>query len=135
MTSEKLTNYEINSACIDILTVARKLIESPSHWTQGALCRNRQGQQVSTNSDEAYCYCAQGAVIAVCDHKYVDHYTQLTGDHRLWNFLNRVSNKIYPEHGFLSVLNDFGSHKDVLEVYDRAIDILKKNIDSNINDI
>jgi hypothetical protein len=48
-----------------ILIAARALIEDAKRWTTGACARDTDGDIVQLNSDEAYCFCALGAVFRV----------------------------------------------------------------------
>lgn len=44
------------------LVEARKLIEKPENWTQGAWARDCLGTPVPARSAEATCWCAEGAI-------------------------------------------------------------------------
>jgi hypothetical protein len=46
----------------EVLRQARKLIEKPEHWTQGANARKANGLLCSVDATDAVCFCLNGAI-------------------------------------------------------------------------
>jgi hypothetical protein len=59
----------------DILKKTKELISDPAHWTQGSFSKNAIGEQDSTYSETAVCWCAVGAMMKVTqDLPYDEHH-------------------------------------------------------------
>lgn len=50
---------------LNLLTGMRELLSDPKKWTKGAYARNCQGYGVPFKSEEAVCFCLQGAAMKI----------------------------------------------------------------------
>lgn len=50
---------------LDILKAARAKLAQPGAWTTGCSARNADGEDVGVCTNDATCWCAYGAVVAV----------------------------------------------------------------------
>lgn len=95
----------------DTLRAARALIEQPERWTTTYLARNKQGRITGHASEDAVCWCAIGAIYKVTTDDpspYLDVLRRITGND-------------------LSGFNDSRTHAEVLDAFDRAIEIAEKS--------
>lgn len=89
------------------LIKARKLIDTPEKWTQGALARKKAGHVSDIDGKGAVCFCALGAIIKASGALDTDAY----------NIFRRVID------GSISTFNDDPprTHAEVLAAFDAAI--------------
>ena len=89
-----------------VLCAAKKRIALPCHWQQGAF-------KNGFSHDSSTAWCAVGALLCenTPDHIYI----------RARDYMNQAAQTL----GFKTVyeLNDYSSHEDVLDFYDRAIEL------------
>lgn len=112
---------------IEILEKARNIIKDRGRWTVGSYARSLHGESVASLSQEAYSFCAMGAV----------RRARLVGisldDSAVSDISNadKVLRKKAVERGYMGIseLNDEGDHDRVLDMFDRAITELKHNGD------
>lgn len=100
----------------DFLKAARKLINNPEHWTQGASARDAADFSVSATSKRAVCWCAYGAVHKTAGAKRLD---------RVLNALASQLSESDERNGDVSTFNDRNDHRDVIKLFDRAIKAAK----------
>lgn len=99
---------------VAILREARDLISDPARWTRHELARDKDGNAVHPTSEEATCWCAQGALAKV---------------HGRENYLSSRSYALLSSHASPqwrfraepSYVNDCNGHQATLAMYDRAI--------------
>lgn len=110
---------------LQILKVARKLIETEDTWTQFTSATNNLGTPVSCKDESAVKFCATGAVHrAYYNQKNIRLGSSIDDDVRnLFKLLHDISKNIYLSS--LPVVNDNFGHKDILKVFDIAIEELK----------
>ena len=94
----------------EILIAARDLIADPARWTQHSSARNIKGNCTRSQSEEAVCWCAMGALERVCPlQDFVS-----TDD-----CLDRAGKELF---GRLDVaVNDELGHDAVMQMYAKAI--------------
>ena len=96
-------------ATIEVLRQARDLISDPSRWHQGSLATNRLGHTCEPDDSSAVRWCAAGAILRVdpASHglaaRYLSRYC--------------ISSRVQ----MLAGLNDNGTHKEVLRLFDDCI--------------
>ncbi|MCJ2067825.1 hypothetical protein MKK75_03210 [Methylobacterium sp. J-030] len=93
------------------LRAARDTLTDPAHWTKEAYARDRRGAAVASNSPEAVCWCAYGALERLGTGEIVDarEYLRVAADDLFKS----------PPAG----VNDHIGHAAVLRMYDRAIEL------------
>jgi hypothetical protein len=95
------------------LVSARALIEDPKHWTQGANATDSSGKITMPNSPNACCFCANGAILKVCEG-----FLPISC---VIPFLERGLPKDKELNQSLFVYNDTHTHSEVLKLFDQAI--------------
>ncbi len=113
---------------IAYLRSARSLIEDQEHWTSGCQAQDHRGVAVPPTSPEAVAWCAVGAIIRVThSHRESGHHV-----YGLYQALELALPYEYtPPCGKddppVEYVNDHDAitHQDVLDIYDRAIDLVK----------
>lgn len=90
-----------------ILREARKLIEKPENWTQGAYARDKDGNEVDVCDDAACCFCSMGAVA-------------LAAGGQQNGALARMELTKFTLAG-VAAFNDVYSHAEVLSLFSKAI--------------
>jgi len=93
---------------------ARSLLEKG--WTTGAAARDKDGKIVYVGEPSAAKFCAMGAMSQVTGVNY-SHQTSM--EELIRSFLGG---------GSISYYNDTHTQKDVLELFDAAIEVLELNI-------
>jgi len=94
-----------------MLEKAKNLIRNPDNWTTEKYARDANGVSVNPKSPEACKFCVLGAIMNIqgvnCDD------------------LDYVSRILYKATGYLNIssFNDSHTHKQVLELLDKAIKI------------
>ncbi len=54
------------------LRAAKALIDTPDKWTKGVDAAGPAGKEIDENSEEAVCFCANGAILyAACEPEHV----------------------------------------------------------------
>lgn len=91
------------------LVAARKLIAKPEHWCKGALAKTKYRKVTVPDSKSAVRWCAVGAI----------EFASLGVERRFEAAVRRLEFEISDDP--LSVWNDWHTHADVLELFDRAI--------------
>ena len=104
------------SDVVQVLKEARRLIERPEHWTQGARARNKRGRMlIRPEGPTAVQWCARGALMRV---------TGGTLSNDFWDassFLHNIANAITGGTCGASGYNDTRTHSEVLALFDAAI--------------
>jgi hypothetical protein len=93
-----------------VLRAARRLIAEPEHWTTGALARSAAGDEVEPGESAAVCWCAYGALAAVCP------------DIRLEVAADQALEKAAPTGGGVIAVNDVHGHSAVIALFAAAIE-------------
>lgn len=102
-----------------ILTTARELIADPKHWIKGILASTLDNCEVDPEQTEAVKFCMVGAVLrAEKDHNYV--YRRSDAVENPFLFLTKACNG-----RVLAVYNDHYTHEQVLQLFDKAIELAK----------
>lgn len=125
---------------LELLKAARADLTDPSHWMQRFAAVNRFGVETDPKSESACCWCAFG-IVAKHDPS-ADPADALgpTGeaafdalDQAAATILSPVSGKFLPALGIHAAifLNDNGTHKTALEMFDLAITSLE-NTDATV---
>lgn len=105
----------------EILAAMRKLLEDPTHWTQGVNARTATGEEVSWHDDQACTFCLNGAMCKVDPD---------SGDNKSsYHFQARdlIHHCIQEKFGQRLDLVDFNDakgrkHEEILSVIDCAIE-------------
>jgi hypothetical protein len=94
-----------------VIEQARALIADPAAWTQGEFARDADGTPVSWRSREAVQFCLWGALNRAA--------YDMTGDkRRSITLADRAAAAMRKPGGSLSRVNDTGTHRDVLAIFD-----------------
>lgn len=97
------------------LMAARKLIENPEHWCKSTSARTEDGWPLpSPNHPQAFSFCAVGALRRVIR---VETLLPNLPEWQRLDFVARITS-VGPVY-----LNDHGTHQDVLNMFDRAIQL------------
>lgn len=105
-----------------VLVTAKKLIEKPENWTRNAFARDVHGTIVLAADARATCYCAMGAVeAATASGMYAQQHVALA-------LLECAIAERVGNSSSVPLFNDdkTTAHADVLCVFDRAIELAKK---------
>jgi hypothetical protein len=95
---------------LETLKAARDLISDPARWTQGEYARDANRIRTQIASDEAVCFCAQGAIYRVGGISHVlDAEMHLNSTCR-----KRFGRGVYS-------FNDTHTHAEVIALFDAAI--------------
>lgn len=117
----KPTDTEQGQRVLDLLERAHALIKDPAHWTQFAPARDHKGNPCGPNNPDAVCFCSVGAIQSVsCG------ITQSTLIHAVRGQIERTN----PTRYALSAFNDTGTHAEVMQAWERAIEQQRKGIQS-----
>ena len=99
---------------LEILQAARELISVPERWTQGCLARNRAGKECSFRSNDSVRWCSIGALNKISTLNIVSH------------ALVFLSKAVSVKTNKFSTWNDTHTHAEVLQAFDRAIELAKE---------
>lgn len=102
----------------EILTKAKALIDTPDKWTKGEFARDKNGSRVDANSNYAVCFCSIGAIRKVAPCRGSEY------ERGYISALQALATACGKEP---AVYNDFATHEDVMEKFDRAIEWAKHN--------
>ncbi len=97
----------------EALIAARAKIEKPENWTQDFLARSAKGRKVSPRSANAVCWCAMGALEAVCRY----------GSEASIGSFDALAHAMPSLYG-IAEFNDTHTHSEVLAKFDEAIEAL-----------
>lgn len=102
----------------EVLEASRDKIAKPEDWCRGNFAIDNDGNKTGECGDEAVAWCARGALYNVLDRptRYGDPTSEL---------LDAASWALFREG--LVYVNDNRSHRDVMRVYDRAIQLSKES--------
>ena len=100
----------------ELLVEAKTLITDPAKWTTELWARDEDGFGVDTCSATATCWCAWGALLKVTGHENREG----VGYNDAWAALQASMNSN------VTMFNDTGTHENVLEAYDKAIESLEE---------
>lgn len=108
---------------LDILVAARELISDPAHWCQTYAARDKYGKSVAFLSEDAFSFCALGAVARV--EKMADSPDPMVR-FDVDQFLNEAAIDLDPEYDqyrdcYID-FNDVHNHEEVLAMFDLAIE-------------
>jgi len=101
---------------LEVLKSARELLSDSKRWTRGWYARDKYGHRKMWNSDNAVRYCSMGAVHKVAGNRHPNAIM----------YLNRIINPLHPDDIIVVGYNDNHTHKDILEMFDKAIDLCEK---------
>lgn len=94
---------------LEVLKEARKLIETPTQWTQNTLARDVNGHATDLFSGDAVCYCAVGAIETV------------NGGNAGYEAHIALGATVSKKLCSFAEYNDTHSHAEVLAVWDETI--------------
>ncbi len=97
----------------EALQTARDKIADPKNWCQGSYAKDEDGNNCPTHSPEAVAWCARGAVGFMGDAMA---YSTLSD--ACWHLNTDVPPNV----------NDYGTHADVMKMYDLAIRMSQESI-------
>lgn len=102
---------------LEVLKIARSLIEDPEHWHQGCLARDKDGREVGTRNPNACSWCSAGALYRA-DPKGDQGFEPKV-------HLERALFQLFPQWEARGIENFNDSfvttHAQVLQVFDKAI--------------
>lgn len=108
----------------EVLKAARELITDPKRWTQGWFARTIQDGQVGPEHKFAVCFCSLGAL-----YKAEPGLWQLEedgdgdGQETTSDAIEFLQKFCDGHHGMdIAMFNDNRTHKEVLELFDKAIE-------------
>lgn len=107
----------------EALSAARGLIENPEFWTQGDYAIENTGATVETLDDDAYAFCAVGALGRVLDWDPNSDITDMTVFAKAYRALNGASLTLY-DRGIAPTNDERApdvAHNQVLFLYDYAL--------------
>lgn len=112
----------MNAKVIALLKEARKMIESPSTWTQKAFCRGTDGYDLDPLNEYAVCWCTLGALF-VAGQKYGPNHRR-----KAENLLNMAAAKAESDTplncgivcGIVNY-NDTHTHSEIMGLLDSVI--------------
>ena len=107
---------------IETLKAARELISDPARHTTGALARNAAGHICDPNSSNAVRFCALGAIRRAAK---AERLPICPGTSELLQAAKEMNHFWSP--GVVEI-NDFGTHADVLTMFDRAIALAENEV-------
>lgn len=96
------------------LEAARAVIADPSHWIQGELARDKDGNTISPDHPDACQWCGYGAVAKVtnCDDNLAA---------KVEDALRAAGRSLFPGEFFATDINDVRGHEAVMDVFNEAI--------------
>ena len=94
----------------EILIAAKALIDEPGKWTQGTYARNSDMEEVDSYSEDAVCFCSIGAI-----YRITPHIVSREG-------IGYLRSAMGPS---VVVFNDTHPHAEVMQMWDRAIELAK----------
>lgn len=97
-----------------LLLTARTVIANKKYWTQDCVARDKEDTMCAVESVMARKFCAVGALMFA--------YTGKSFPEKEWQCLREAAAELGYTDGPAS-LNDYASHKKVMKMYDRAIEI------------
>lgn len=106
---------KLDTEVLSLLVAARKKIESPSTWTQGANARDAAGYPCEANSEHAVCFCSYGAIDAASATKF-DTVVKFRAAGALYDAARSMERVVG-----VAEYNDGHSHAEVLALFDAAI--------------
>jgi len=127
---------QVTNPTVLLLQQARALIAEPEHWTQNTIARDKDGYPLPANHSRAVAFCAMGALLQVDGKEFPDCISPAVD--AAMDALNRtldlgeLSIRVMPNvlasytvHGGrnFTILNDFGTHAEVLAMFDKAIEM------------
>jgi hypothetical protein len=102
----------------ELLTKAKKLIDKPKNWTQGAFARNEINIAVPVSAPNACQFCLLGAIERVCA-------LNNAWPHEVVNEIYDASAKVFGASIGLTSLNDRAQdHEELMEKIDRILKVL-----------
>lgn len=100
----------------EFLIESKKLIDTPYKWTQNALARDKNGNEVSHVRESAVCFCSIGALCHTWATKEdANSYNIPAAEEYLLKSRDDTS------YSSISVYNDTHTHVEVMEWWDKAI--------------
>ena len=96
---------------LEILKVARALIEKPENWTQGTNARGKSGNPVICTGNAAVCWCAHGAITRAAKGVWYGEADRA------------LTRQCPPNVGYIYFNDTPGrTHPEVLALFDKAIE-------------
>lgn len=95
------------------LRAARELISDPERWTVGYAARDEHANPTSPMSKNAKCFCAIGAIQRVTDGSVQ---RSCNAEMLLYAYIEEQ----YPDHPYISHVNDKLGHEATLDMFDKA---------------
>lgn len=112
-----------------LLIEAKALIADKKNWTKKAFARTEDNASVEIQSDEACKFCSVGAVVKAAGERnadacFIGRFN--SSPYKAFHLLDNEAAK-FGDCTFTSLvgLNDYGSHEDVMQVFDNAIKACK----------
>lgn len=108
----------MNAQTVRHLQSAKALIQDEVHWTRGTYARDANYDETDSLSPSAVCWCAIGAL-----SKATDGWIDL----HIWDVIDKATYEV-AGHTNTAKFNDSHSHAEVLELFDKAIEIAEKGV-------
>ncbi len=106
---------------LETLVRARALIADVANWTRGALGRDNNGEAVEGDDSAAVCFCAFGAIDAVCLTQEESERAGLALEKAAVDLYPEASRELTGDRSPVVYVNDGLGHDAALAVYDHAI--------------
>lgn len=104
---------------LNMLVEARKLISNKENWTQGAYAQDSKGRPVTGRSPYATCFCAFGAIDKIAEMAF----NPVKSIRSQLEYLD-----LFTEDIGVIKYNDSHTHEEVLSLFDKAIEQVKKEL-------
>ncbi len=109
----------------ELLIEAKALIADKKNWTKKAFARREDGEAIAIQASTACAFCSVGAVVKAAGERNADACfirSFNSSPYKAFRLLDNEAAK-FGDCTFTSLvgLNDYGSHEDVMQVFDNAI--------------
>ena len=106
---------------IDLLVEAKRIIRNPKKWIQGARCKDKRGIDCNVGSDDAYKFCASGAIVQA-SYNLKAHHSEFQCAIAAGAFRRAIGTD------YITIFNDdYGrTHKEIMAAFTQAIGCLRK---------
>jgi hypothetical protein len=110
---------------LDILTAAKKLIETPEKWTKQYSARTRDGVACPSYDPKAVCFCSTGALTRAAGVRRDKHHRApsvfYAAERTLADAMTPASQHNEPVFFRITKFNDEHDHSEVMAAFDKAI--------------
>ena len=125
---------------LTILQKAKDLIDTPNRWTKNQLARGKNNVPCLVDGNKVLSLCLDGAVFRVCKTPYfmVPSGTGYKAREALNTaIVEKYSDRLEDPNGYGLFVTEFNDHKDtdhrdVMDVFERAIEMQEKKERDNI---